>query len=195
MNPAVDIKAAAAAVKQLLRALGEDPEREELRLTPQRVADTFAQLCAGVGADPLSLLQDTFPLDAESSRDIIVVKELEFDSLCEHHLMPFRGVAHIAYLPEQKIVGFGTLPKLLAAIAARPQMQERLTEEVAGALEQGLGARGVLVVLEAEHGCLSDRALKQRAARVITVASRGQLQKGDARAQALNMLGSQRDCA
>lgn len=186
--PGVDFERGERAVRQLLDALGIDPHASALERTPQRVVELYAELFAGVGRDPVALLSDAVPVGEETG-DLVMVRDLELLSVCEHHLLPFRGVAHIAYAPAKRVAGLSSLAKVLHTIAARPQVQERLGEHVASALESGLEPRGVLVVLQATHGCLSDRGVRESNATVTTVASRGSLNEPSALANALRLLG------
>lgn len=184
---AVDQHRIAAAVREILAALGANPDSDAVRDTPGRVAQSYAEWAYGVGADPLPLLRDTVPV-GEHTGEIVAVRALTFTSLCEHHLLPFHGTAHIAYLPGERVVGLGALPRAISLIAAKPQVQERLGSEIAEALTRGIGAAGALVVLEARHGCLSDRGAKQTAAIVTTVAATGELVSGARRQEALSLL-------
>ena len=159
-----------AAVIEILSAIGEDPNREELLSTPEKVAEAYAAFFKGIGIDPLSAIGETFPAeDAET----VILKDIDLVSICEHHLLPFTGVAHIAYLPNQKLAGLGRLAKVLEIIASRPQLQERLTTEVADALVAGLDPKGVLVVIEARHQCVASRGARQPEVNTVTIASRG----------------------
>lgn len=158
------------AVTELLIAIGEDPERSELRETPEKVAQSYQEFFKGVGVDPLEILGETFP--AEQS-DAVVLKDISLVSICEHHLLPFTGKAHIAYLPNQSVVGLGRLPKLVEILAARPQLQENLTSQIAEAIENGIGAKGVIVVIEAVHHCVASRGAKQPEANTVTMRALG----------------------
>lgn len=159
-----------AAVVEILSAIGEDPDREELQSTPDKVAEAYAAFFAGVGVDPQSVIGSTFPAE---NAETVILKDIELVSICEHHLLPFTGVAHIAYLPDQKLAGLGRLAKVLEVIASRPQLQERLSSEVADALVEGLAPKGVLVVIEARHQCVASRGARQPEVNTITIASRG----------------------
>lgn len=166
----MDAERIKAAVVELLHAIGEDPNREELKATPQKVADAYVGFFSGVGADPLIVLSDTFPAE---QNDVVILKDIELVSICEHHLLPFTGVAHIAYLPSDRVIGLGRLPKLVEVLASRPQLQENLTAQIANALEAGLGTQGVVVVIEARHHCVASRGARQPEANTVTVATRG----------------------
>jgi len=179
-----------AAVVELLAAIGEDPSSERLRETPRRVSEAYAELFAGVGEDPAAALaaRSDFPDDAERAGEVVVLRGIEFRSMCEHHLLPFLGVAHVAYLPGARFAGLGALARAVEVAAARPQLQERLTEDIADALMDGLGARGALVVLDAAHGCVNARGPRQNAARTVTLATRGELAEPLQRSEALALM-------
>lgn len=159
-----------AAVRELLIAIGEDPDRPELRSTPEKVSEAYHSFFKGIGVDPLSALKDTF---AAEHNEAIILKDIELVSICEHHLLPFTGRAHVAYLPNQKVAGLGRLANVVEILASRPQLQENLTAQVADAVEAGLSAQGVLVVVEARHQCVASRGARQPEVNTITVASRG----------------------
>jgi GTP cyclohydrolase I len=175
------------AVRDLLLALGEDPERPELAETPRRVAESFAELLSGSTVDASGLLHP-LPGDGIADGEAVVVSRLAFRSMCEHHLLPFRGTAHIVYAPSESVAGFGSFARVLEVLAARLQVQERLTSQLADAVESGLRARGVLVVVDATHGCLTDRGARQTDARAVTMASRGLYRDADRRGEALRLL-------
>lgn len=159
-----------AAVRELLLAIGENPDRPELARTPDKVADSYASFFKGVGVDPLTALADTFPAE---HNEAIILKDIELVSICEHHLLPFTGRAHIAYLPNDKVAGLGRLANVVEILASRPQLQENLTSQVADAVSTGLAAKGALVVIEARHQCVASRGARQPEVNTITVASRG----------------------
>jgi len=188
---AIDSGRIEAAVEELLAAIGEDVTREGLRETPRRVATAYRELFGGVGQDPASALaaRADFPDSADRAGEVVVLRGIEFRSMCEHHLLPFFGTAHVAYLPGERFAGLGALAKAVEIAAARPQLQERLTEDIADALQDGLGARGALVVLEAAHGCVSARGPRQETARTITLTARGELEDPVRRAEALTLMG------
>jgi GTP cyclohydrolase I len=163
-----------AAVAEILAAIHEDTSREGLAETPQRVADAYEEFFSGLGRDPLEPLKDAVPLEGHEA-ETVLVRDIAFRSVCEHHLLPFLGSAHIAYLPSERVVGLGRLPKVVEILSSRPQTQERLTEEIADALVTGLEPRGVLVVLDAVHGCVVARGGRQTKSSTVTVASRGAL--------------------
>ncbi len=181
-----------AAIAEILSAIGEDPDRPGLRSTPQRVAQAYGEFFGGLGVDPLVHLADAVEvqLGADELSELVLLRDVEFRSICEHHLLPFTGVAHLAYVPRHRVVGLGRLPRVLETLASRPQLQERLTEETADALERGLDARGVLVVLTAVHGCVSSRGPQQARSSTVTMATRGSLSDPVARAEAMALIGS-----
>lgn len=194
---AIDPARIEAAVGELLAAIGEDPARAGLVGTPARVAEAYAEFFAGVGEDPLAPLADAAPFVAGAAADgdealgeLVVLRDVAFRSMCEHHLLPFLGVAHLAYVPGTRIVGLGRLPRVVEILAARPQLQERLTEQIADALDAGLAPEGVLVVLDAVHGCVTARGPRQTATSTITVASRGRLSDPVRRAEVMALIGS-----
>lgn len=175
-----------AAVIELLAAIGEDPNRPELRATPDKVAEAYAEFFKGVGQDPATAIGDLFDVD---SQELVLLKDIELVSICEHHLLPFTGVAHIAYLPAGKVVGLGRLPRLVEIFAARPQLQENLTNQIADALEQLLDARGVLVVIEARHQCVASRGARQPEVNTVTMAARGDYRDVAQRAEVMGLIG------
>src|SRR5690554_3709126 len=177
----VDEKRIEAAVTELLHAIGEDPTRAGLIETPRRVAAAWQEYVSGHGSNPLDHLAGSVDLGGESaSGDVVIMRGLEFRSLCEHHLVPILGTAHVAYVPRDKVVGLGALPRVVETLAARLQLQERLTEQIADTLETGLDALGVLVVIEATHGCVTARGVRQTGSTTVTVASRGTLDEAAA---------------
>lgn len=190
---AIDSGRIEAAVAEILAAIGEDPSRPGLIGTPRRVAEGYADFFAGVGADPLAVLGESCDRDAlqGESGELVIVRNLQFRSMCEHHLLPFLGQAHVAYAPGSRIVGLGRIAELVSVLAARPQLQERMTDEIADALAAGLAPDGVLVVIDAVHGCVSARGPRQAASSTITVASRGTLAEPAARASVLSLIGSE----
>ncbi|HYN29276.1 MAG TPA: GTP cyclohydrolase I FolE [Dermatophilaceae bacterium] len=183
----VDSPRAEAAVRELLIALGEDPDREGLLDTPGRVARALGQLYSGLWEDPATILATRFSIDHD---EMILVRDIEVYSTCEHHLLPFHGVAHVGYIPAEdgRVTGLSKLARLVDVFAKRPQVQERITTQVADALVEHLGAQGVIVVLEAEHLCMSMRGVKKPGARTITSAVRGQLRDPATRAEAMALL-------
>ncbi|WP_405218477.1 GTP cyclohydrolase I FolE [Agrococcus sp. Ld7] len=187
---AVDRERVEAAVRELLAAIGDDPHRAGLADTPRRVATAYSEYFAGVGVDPADALT-TLGLDGETG-ELVLLRDIEFRSMCEHHLLPFTGVAHVAYLPSDRITGLGRIPAVVDVVASRPQIQERLTDEIADALEAGLQPRGVLVVVEASHGCVAVRGQRQAKSTAVTIASRGELAKPIERAEIMALIGERR---
>ncbi|TFD23141.1 MULTISPECIES: GTP cyclohydrolase I FolE [Cryobacterium] len=186
---AVDRARIRVAVSEILAAIGEDPERAGLESTPRRVADAYAEFFAGLDQNPQDLLKDFVPVEG-STGELVLLRDIAFRSMCEHHLLPFLGTAHVAYLPRDRVVGLGRLPAVVETIAARPQLQERLTEEIADALQEGLDPVGVLVVLDAVHGCVGTRGSRQAASSTVTMASRGTLMEPTARAEIIALISA-----
>jgi GTP cyclohydrolase I len=182
---------AEAAVIELLRAIGEDPEREGLARTPERVAKALAFLSSGSRSSPRDVLNGA--ILEEGYRGLVLVQDIEFHSLCEHHMLPFSGRAHIGYLPDGKVIGLSKLPRLLDVFARRLQVQERLTEQVAGAVEDAIGARGVAVRLEAVHFCMMMRGVAKQESFTTTTAWRGEFQRDASLRQ--EFFASLRGCA
>jgi GTP cyclohydrolase I len=154
-----------AAVHEILIGIGEDPGRGGLEHTPARVADAYAEFFSGLGVDAASLLGETFPVPDGAGAEPVLVRDIEFRSVCEHHILPFTGVAHVAYVPSTRLIGLGRIASVVDALASRPQLQERLGDEIADTLESGLDARGVLVVLDARHDCVRTRSSRQPSVR------------------------------
>jgi GTP cyclohydrolase I len=166
----VDARRIAAAVREILLAIGEDPDREGLRKTPLRVARMYAELFAGMHANPADHLRTFFE---EKYDEMVVLRDVSFHSMCEHHLLPFEGRCHIAYLPNGKVVGLSKLARVVDDFAHRPQVQERLTTQIADLLMSELGAQGVAVVMEAIHTCMTCRGVKKPGSVMVTSAVRG----------------------
>ncbi len=184
----VDRPRAEAAVRELLIAVGEDPDREGLRDTPARVARAYEEIFAGLYVDPDSVLDKTFD---EHHRELILVKDIPIFSECEHHLVPFHGVAHVGYIPGEtgRVTGLSKLARVVDLYARRPQVQERLTGQVADAINRKLNPRGVIVVVEAEHLCMGMRGIRKPGARTTTSAVRGIFQNSpSSRAEALALM-------
>jgi GTP cyclohydrolase I len=183
----VDLPRAEAAVRELLIAIGEDPTREGLRETPARVARSARELYAGLWQDPAQVLARTFSIDHD---EMVIVRDIPMYSTCEHHLLPFHGVAHIGYIPAEdgRVTGLSKLARLVEIFARRPQVQEQITTQVADALVEHLDVRGVIVVIEAEHLCMSMRGVHKPGSRTITSAVRGQLRNPATRAEAMSLL-------
>lgn len=188
MGETVDRERIAAAVRELLSAIGSDPDSPELASTPFRVAEAYAEFFSGVGQDAARLLSDAVPVGADTG-ELVLVRDIALRSVCEHHLLPFRGRAHVAYRPNERVVGLSAIPRVVEVLAARPQVQERLGEQIAQTVEDGLAPRGVLVVLEASHGCVADRGVRQTEALAVTVASRGSLSDPAEQAGVFALLG------
>lgn len=171
----VDTGRIAAAVREIIDAIGEDPQREGLAGTPRRIADMYAELFAGLCQDPREVLGGGF---SETKEDVVILRDIPFYSLCEHHFLPFYGSAHVGYIPNGRLVGISKIARALDILAKRPQVQERLTRQMADAILEGLNADGVAVVLRAEHMCLSMRGARKPGSRVVTSAVRGPFAKG-----------------
>ncbi|SEB84783.1 GTP cyclohydrolase I [Paramicrobacterium humi] len=185
----VDRERIEAATRELIAAIGESVDRPGLEQTPQRVADAYAEFFSGVGEDPLQHLGEGMPLDPSEAGEAVLVRGIAFRSMCEHHLLPFLGTADVAYVPDEKVVGLGRIPRVVGVLAARPQVQERLGEQIAETIETGLGAKGVLVVLDAQHACVTARGTRQAGSTTVTVASRGILRNPLERAELFALLG------
>ncbi len=186
--PPVDVERIAAAVREILAAIGEDPERDGLKDTPARVARMYAETCAGLHEDPARHLKVTFDADHD---EMILVREIPFYSMCEHHLVPFFGHAHVAYIPSAsgRITGLSKLARLVDGYAKRPQVQERLTTQVAQAMETALEPRGIVVVIEAEHICMGMRGVRKPGSTTVTSAVRGIFRTDpSARAEAMRFI-------
>ncbi|GAA8850980.1 GTP cyclohydrolase I FolE [Helicobacter pylori] len=183
----VDLPRIEAAVREILVAVGEDPDRDGLVDTPARVARAYAETFSGLRADPAELLATTFDIDHD---ELVLVRDIPLYSTCEHHLVPFHGVAHVGYLPggSGKVTGLSKIARLVDLFAKRPQVQERLTSQIADALVEHLDVGGVIVVVEAEHLCMSMRGVRKPGARTITSAVRGQLRDSTTRAEAMALL-------
>ncbi|MFB9238507.1 GTP cyclohydrolase I FolE [Plantactinospora siamensis] len=184
----VDLARIEKAVREILLGIGEDPDRDGLRETPARVARAYAELFAGLRVDPAQVLSTTFEANHE---ELVVVRDIDVMSFCEHHLLPFHGVAHIGYIPgpDGRITGLSKLARLVEVLARRPQVQERLTTQIADLLMAKLAPRGVVAVLECEHMCMAMRGIQKSGARTITSAVRGVLQRdAKSRAEALSLI-------
>jgi GTP cyclohydrolase I len=158
------------AIQEILVAMGEDPDREGLRDTPRRVADAYEFLFAGLGEDPVRHLGVGFQ---EDHREMVLVRDIPLYSMCEHHLLPFVGKAHVGYIPNERVVGLSKLVRVVEAYARRPQLQERLTKQIVEVLHKELGARGAIVVVEADHLCMTMRGVQKPGSVTITSAVRG----------------------
>lgn len=180
-----DQERAERAVRELLLALGEDPEREGLRDTPSRVARAFAENFAGLWQAPEDVLTTTFDIGHE---ELVIIKDIEVYSHCEHHLTPFHGVAHVGYIPSGRITGLSKIARLVDLFARRPQVQERMTTQIADALVEILQPAGVIVIVECEHLCMSMRGVRKAEARTVTSAVRGILRDPATRAEAISLI-------
>jgi len=176
-----------AAVRELLLGIGDNPERDGLRDTPARVAKAAAELFSGLHSDPRAELEAVYDV---GHQEFVLVRDIAFYSMCEHHLMPFHGRAHVGYIPGQhgRVTGLSKLARLVGGFARRLQLQERLTSEVADAVMKGLDARGAIVVIEAEHLCMSMRGVRTPGAKTVTSAVRGVLRSAATRAEAMSLI-------
>ncbi|QIN79159.1 GTP cyclohydrolase I FolE [Rubrobacter marinus] len=174
----MDEARAARAVREMLAAIGEDPDREGLRETPDRVAEAYAHLFSGLREDPTRHLEGGFD---ETARDLVLIRDVPLASTCEHHLLPFAGKAHVAYLPNGRVAGFSEIVRVVDGYARRPQLQERLTAQIADALYGSLGSLGSLVVVEATHTCMTARVAETIGSVAVTVAARGVFEDDPAR--------------
>lgn len=165
-----DLPAIESAVRTILQAVGEDPDRPGLLDTPARVARMYAEMFSGLHTDPGRHLRVTFP---EEYDEIVLVRDIEFTSMCEHHLLPFRGKAHVAYIPNGRVTGLSKLARVVEEIARRPQVQERMTHKIADLVEQELDSSAVAVVVSAEHSCMSIRGIRKPGSSTVTSAIRG----------------------
>ena len=182
-----DAPRAEAAVRELLIAIGEDPDRDGLRDTPARVARTYAETFAGLRIEPEDVLTTTFDIGHD---ELVLVKDIQVWSTCEHHLVPFHGIAHVGYIPNSKgqITGLSKLARLVDVFARRPQVQERLTTQVADSLMRILEPRGVITVIECEHLCMTMRGVRKPGSKTVTSAVRGQLRDPATRAEAMSLI-------
>jgi GTP cyclohydrolase I len=192
---AVDRERIERLTRELLEAIGEDPDRPGLKQTPSRMAELYAELFAGVDEDPAAHLARTISVTRGPAPDTlpsgaVLLRDIRFRSVCEHHLLPFAGVAHLAYLPGEQVVGLGALVKVVETLASRPQVQERLGEQIADAIAEHLDTRGVLVVLDATHGCVTMRGGRQPFASTVTVAARGEFTAPVARTELITLIGA-----
>ncbi|MFT4469067.1 GTP cyclohydrolase I FolE [Arthrobacter sulfonylureivorans] len=186
-DPQIDLPRIEKAVREILIAVGEDPDREGLLDTPQRVARSYAEVFAGLHQDPAEVLGTTFDINHE---EMVLVKDIPFYSTCEHHLVPFHGTAHIGYIPSHdgKVTGLSKLARLVEIYARRPQVQERLTTQIVEALVKYLEPKGAIVVVECEHMCMSMRGVRKPGAKTVTSAVRGQLREQATRAEAMSLI-------
>lgn len=187
VTQAYDARGVERAVRDLLQAVGEDPDRPGLRDTPARMARAYAEIFSGLRQDPEDVVQTFFDIDHE---EMVIVRDIEVYSTCEHHLLPFHGVAHVGYIPSGSgtVTGLSKLARLVDVYAKRPQVQERLTTQVADALVRLLDARGVIVVVECEHLCMSMRGVRKPGSRTVTSAVRGMMRNSATRAEAMSLI-------
>ncbi len=184
----VDQERVKAAVREIIEATGEDPQREGLRDTPRRIADMYAEIFAGLWQDPREVLAVTFD---EGHDEMVILKDIPFYSLCEHHFLPFHGVAHVGYIPDGRVVGISKIARVVEAFAKRPQLQERLTAQIADCILEALQPDGVAVVVEAEHLCMTMRGVKKAGSRMVTSAVRGHFkERSVSRSEFLTLLRS-----
>ena len=175
-----------SAVREILLAVGEDPDRDGLQETPARVARMYAEIFGGLHLEPGRHLEKVFE---EEYDELVLVRDISFNSMCEHHLLPFMGKAHVGYIPSGRVTGLSKLARVVDEVARRPQVQERMTHMVADLVEQVLSARGVIVVVEAEHTCMTIRGVKKPGALTVTSAVRGQLKDNlGSRAEAMALI-------
>src|SRR6185312_4320981 len=176
-----------AAVREIIIGVGEDPDREGIRDTPRRVADMYAEVFAGLREDPADVLRVGFE---EGHQEMVIVKDIPFYSMCEHHFLPFHGVAHVGYIPNGRVVGLSKLARALEILARRPQLQERLSSQLADAIMSALEPAGVGIVIKADHLCMTARGIKKPGSLTVTSAMRGVFQRGAAtRAEFLALIG------
>lgn len=193
----VDRERVAELTRELLVAIGEDPDRPGLTKTPERVADMVAEMFGGLAQDPAAPLAATIsvadgPAPETQPSGAVIVRGIRFRSMCEHHLLPSHGTAHIAYLPGDKVVGLGAFTKVVDILANRAQVQERLGEQIADTIAGALEARGVVVVLDAVHQCVTMRGAQQADSSTVTIAARGELAEPAARAEIVALIGGTR---
>jgi GTP cyclohydrolase I len=184
----VDLVAIERAVRTILSAVGEDPDRPGLKDTPRRVARMYKEMFAGLHSDPSRHLRVTFP---ENYDEIVLVRDISFTSMCEHHLLPFSGVAHVAYIPNGRVTGLSKLARVVEEVSHRPQVQERMTAEVADLIERELQTSGVAVVVKAEHSCMSIRGIRKPGSQTVTSALRGVFKTNESsRAEIMSLINN-----
>jgi GTP cyclohydrolase I len=175
------------AVEEIIAAIGEDPTREGLANTPARIADMYAEIFSGLSQDPKEILAVAF--EEEEHEEMVVLRDIPFYSMCEHHFLPFHGLAHVGYIPSKRLVGISKLARVVEILARRPQLQERLTGQIADTIVDALGPRGVGVVIEAEHLCMTMRGIRKPGSRLVTSANRGIFRtRPDTRAEFFSIL-------
>ena len=184
----VDAAAIEDAVRTIIGAIGEDPKREGLAGTPRRIAAMYAELFSGLHANPLDLL--TVGFDDDKHKEMVIVKDIPFESMCEHHLLPMHGIVHVGYIPSGRIVGISKIARVVDVLARRPQVQERLTSQIADLLMVGLKPRGAAVVIEATHLCMTMRGVRKPGSKVVTSATRGIFRENPStRAEFMSLIG------
>ena len=186
----VDFPRIERAVREILAAVGEDPDREGLKETPARVARMYAEMFAGLSVDPRQHLKKVF---TESYDEVVLVRDIAFCSMCEHHLLPFIGTAHVAYIPKGKVVGLSKLARVVEVVSRRPQVQERMTQDIANMIEEELGSKGVAVVIEASHSCMTIRGIRKPGSSMVTSAMKGLFRNNvSTRAELMNLIYGKR---
>jgi GTP cyclohydrolase IA len=184
----VDLPRIERAVREILEAVGEDPDRDGLLETPARVARMYAELFGGLHLDPGRHLKKVFK---ETYDELVLVRDISFNSMCEHHMLPFMGVAHVGYVPNGKVAGLSKLARVVEEVSKRPQVQERMTHQIADLMTNELDAKGVIVVLEATHSCMTIRGIRKPGSLTITSAVRGLLRTSEStRAEAMSLIHS-----
>jgi GTP cyclohydrolase IA len=173
----IDTARIRAAVREIIIGVGEDPDREGLRETPRRVADMYAEVFSGLREDPADVLRVGFE---EGHQEMVIVKDIPFYSMCEHHFLPFHGVAHVGYIPNGRVVGLSKLARAVEILARRPQLQERLSSQLADVIMETLAPQGVAIVIKAEHLCMTMRGIRKPGSLTVTSAMRGVFQRGSA---------------
>ena len=182
----IDTNRIRAAVREIIIGVGEDPDREGLRDTPRRVADMYAEVFAGLREDPADVLQVGFE---EGHQEMVIVKDIPFYSMCEHHFLPFHGVAHVGYMPNGRVVGLSKLARAVEILARRPQLQERLSSQLADVIMETMAPQGVAVVISANHLCMQMRGIRKPGSLTVTSAMRGVFQRGSAtRAEFMSLI-------
>jgi GTP cyclohydrolase IA len=185
-NSSVDLPRIARAVREILAAVGEDPEREGLLETPDRVARMYAEMFSGLHRDPRIHLQKVF---TEKYDEMVLVRDISFASMCEHHLLPFTGKAHIGYVPNGKVVGLSKIARVVEDVSRRPQVQERMTETIAGLMAAELDAKGVAVVIEASHSCMTIRGVRNPGSMMVTSSMKGVFRSNlSSRSEVMNLI-------
>lgn len=189
-NGQVDQPRIERAIREILLAIGEDPDREGLRETPARVARMYTELFGGLHEDPTRHLRKFF---TETCDEVVLVRDISFNSMCEHHMLPFMGKAHIGYLPGERVVGLSKLARVVESVARRPQVQERMTEQIANLLEEQLNAKGVAVVIEAVHTCMTIRGIRRPGSVCMTSAMKGCFRnRASSRAEIMTLMYGER---